>query len=222
VPFALREVLVQSGVRGTVLALLLHPAYAAAVAWLRARLGPHWASDRALYNLFLNGSHAANYIFWSFFFGCLDYFQLLQRYKLPRHPSSVASRSTRWRAIKDHSLTLLVVNPVAFHFCYVMFEWFGVGRADDPLPPVHVIFATMCVAQLCASAGLYYVHRELHRSKILYNLHKLHHTFVASEALVAEYAHAVEGVLSNMIPNMISVLLMGSHPFVASVWLVSE
>jgi sterol desaturase/sphingolipid hydroxylase (fatty acid hydroxylase superfamily) len=174
-----------------------------------------------LYNIFLNGSHAVNYFFWSAFFACLDHFQLLQRYKLPRHASGTAPSSARWRTIKDHSMTLVVVNPIAFHFSYSLFEWFGVGKADDPLPPVHVIFATMCVAQVFASVGLYYIHRELHRSKVLYNFHKLHHLFVASEALVAEHAHPVEGVLQNMVPNMASVLLMGSHPFVASVWLVS-
>jgi sterol desaturase/sphingolipid hydroxylase (fatty acid hydroxylase superfamily) len=127
----------------------------------------------------------------------------------------------RWRAIKDHSLTLLVVNPIAFHFCYFLFEWFGVGRADDPLPAMHVIFWTMCVAQAFASMGDYYVHRELHRSVYLSKFHLQHHTFIATESISSEYSHVLEGVLQNMIPNMTAVLLMGSHPFLACVWLVS-
>lgn len=49
-------------------------------------------------------------------------------------------------------------------------------------------------------------------------MHKRHHEWTAPIAITAVYCHPVEHVLSNLVPPLLGVLLLGSHPATAWLW----
>merc|ERR1712108_54344 len=62
-----------------------------------------------------------------------------------------------------------------------------------------------------------YSHWILHHRRLYKHIHKKHHEWTASIALVAVYAHPVEHVVSNLLPVALGPLIVGSHP--ATMWL---
>lgn len=67
--------------------------------------------------------------------------------------------------------------------------------------------------------GFYFTHRLLHHSSVYKLWHKKHHEFKGTIGFAAEYAHPIEVVLSNQLPTLGGIFLVGTHPLCVFVWL---
>lgn len=84
-----------------------------------------------------------------------------------------------------------------------------VAASALPSPMQAVAIAIFDV--FCTDLGFYYIHRSFH-AKLLYPLfHKQHHEFTAPVGLAATYCTLTEHVLSNLLPNIIGVLIVPHH-----------
>lgn len=93
------------------------------------------------------------------------------------------------------------------------------GTALSPLKPVTPAalpspiqtFITVIFDVMCTEIGFYYIHRAFH-SKLLYPLfHKQHHEFTAPVGIASTYCTMTEHVFSNLLPNLLGVILVPHH-----------
>ncbi|WPH03972.1 Hypothetical protein R9X50_00685500 [Acrodontium crateriforme] len=83
--------------------------------------------------------------------------------------------------------------------------------SPEALPSSLQTFATVVFDIACTEVGFYYIHRAFH-SQLLYPLfHKQHHEFTAPVGLASTYCTLTEHVFSNILPNVIGVLLIPHH-----------
>ena len=123
--------------------------------------------------------------------------------------------------LKDHLIDSLVVRWFVLYGAYDLFTWRGGDFAtvgSDGLPAsAGALARDLLVCVLIDDTWFYWSHRLLH-TKLLYKaIHKQHHKFRVTVGIAAEYAHPVEGIISNAASTIVGPLLLGSH--VSVVWL---
>lgn len=100
---------------------------------------------------------------------------------------------------------------------HALLEWRGYDRSPR-LPAFPWVLCELAVCVLVEEAAFYYSHRLLHHPRLYRHVHKRHHEWTAPIAITAVYCHPVEHVLSNLVPPLLGVLLLGSHPATAWLW----
>ncbi len=63
----------------------------------------------------------------------------------------------------------------------------------------------------------YWSHRMLHHPAIYSKVHKIHHEYVNSIALCAEYAHPFEYIFGNVIPSAAGFTILGTRTHLATI-----
>lgn len=86
------------------------------------------------------------------------------------------------------------------------------------LPTFHWVVFELTVCILVEEAGFYYSHRLLHHPRLYRYIHKQHHEWTSPIAITAVYCHPVEHIFSNLLPPLLGVVLLGSHPATAWLW----
>lgn len=93
------------------------------------------------------------------------------------------------------------------------------GEAEGVTSMLVKAWQTFLVAIVLNDVGFYWTHRLLHHKSLYSRFHKQHHTYVGPVSFSAEHAHTLEILLSNHLPTMAGVLIMGAHPAVVLCWI---
>jgi sterol desaturase/sphingolipid hydroxylase (fatty acid hydroxylase superfamily) len=93
-------------------------------------------------------------------------------------------------------------------------------RIDAALPPAAEVLTSLPLLVLLEECCFYYSHRLLHTPWLYRHVHKQHHAFTSPVALAAVYAHPLEVAAGNVLPLVLSPLLLNAHLFTVVVWYV--
>lgn len=132
-------------------------------------------------------------------------------------------RVTMWDLCTTVALgQLLILGPYSFaQFAVHSSPAIPLGlRVDATLPSASEVMATLPLLVLLEECCFYYSHRLLHTPWLYRHVHKQHHTFTSPVALAAVYAHPVEVATGNVLPLVLSPLMLNSHLFTVVVWYV--
>ncbi|XP_037506714.1 fatty acid hydroxylase domain-containing protein 2 isoform X1 [Rhipicephalus sanguineus] len=141
----------------------------------------------------------------------------LLRYKIQDTAPYPVNFSQVWRVVRQVLFNQLVVGLPFGLVAHQLLVWRGYDRSPQ-LPTFHWVLFELAVCVLVEEAGFYYAHRLLHHPRLYRHIHKQHHEWTAPIAITAVYCHPLEHICSNLLPPLLGVLLLGSHPATAWLW----
>ena len=92
-------------------------------------------------------------------------------------------------------------------------DGFGVSfsfKTEDIADPV-TLFCSVAFCMLCEDFMFHLIHRLLHHKLLYPYIHKLHHTYINTVTIAAEYSHPLEFFFGVMIPGGLGPLILGGH-----------
>jgi len=171
--------------------------------------------------LYLGTTLVSSVVYWGV--GCLFLFcdvtlkpEVLRQYKVQPGTNEPLDAEKLRRLLWTVMLNWFTINPV-FSYCFFQLHLLRGVPDISVLPSFHRVLAELVVFLVVEEVVFYYSHWLLHHRRIYKHIHKKHHEWTASIALVAVYAHPVEHVVSNLLPVALGPLIVGAHP--ATMWL---
>ncbi|KAH9372376.1 hypothetical protein HPB48_006289 [Haemaphysalis longicornis] len=143
----------------------------------------------------------------------------LLRYKMQPGAPYPVSGAQVWRVVRQVLFNQLVIDlPFA-----LATHALPSGAATTAAPPTLLPLGALRAGRLRAHRGGRLVLRPpvgvlLHHPRLHRHVHKRHHEWTSPIAIAAVYCHPAEHVLCNLMPPMLGVLLLGSHPGTAWLW----
>eukprot|EP00019_Armaparvus_languidus_P012762 CAMPEP_0168584438 /NCGR_PEP_ID=MMETSP0420-20121227/3137_1 /TAXON_ID=498008 /ORGANISM="Pessonella sp." /LENGTH=204 /DNA_ID=CAMNT_0008619235 /DNA_START=135 /DNA_END=745 /DNA_ORIENTATION=- len=101
---------------------------------------------------------------------------------------------------------------------YKLYDWRGCFA--KPVPSIATFLTDLVIFVLIEEFLFFYSHWLMHTKYFYKPVHKLHHEWQESCALVCIYAHPIEHIISNLFPVMIGPFVTGSHPFSMMAWYI--
>lgn len=112
---------------------------------------------------------------------------------------------------------IFVSVPFAFGFYYIM-RWRGIpnlGAVENFPEAIFNVYVCSLTYEVC----FYLSHRLLHHKALYKTVHKVHHEWTASIAIIALYSHPLEHLLVNLGSVFMGIVLTGCHLATAWLWL---
>lgn len=81
----------------------------------------------------------------------------------------------------------------------------------EDLPDWKTLGLTITFCMICDDLFFHLTHRFFHWRVIYPYFHKIHHTYVTTIGIAAEYSHPVEFILSSAIPSSLGCIFLGKH-----------
>ena len=218
----------QSAAFGVLLSFLIYPAYLQAVFALREYLKatPFFAGfdhEGLIFTFLFCVGHGITYYSLNGLFFSLDYFQLLQKYKLHRTKIMQPPAALLKKAVTSATISQLTFMPlVIYKILYPLAVRCGLYNLTAPLPSAWYLFLGYIIDHQVNTIGFYLTHRLLHHKLFYSRFHKQHHEFVGVTTLASEYASPVEQIVGNIIPTLGGLFLIPTHNVSFIVWLVSS
>jgi len=131
--------------------------------------------------------------------------------KAPENPPAELWSALAKKLIMSHG----IVGPMTSALIFSR----GFPELRSPMPPAAQLAALFAMAHMFNDWGFYWSHRMLHHPK-LYKLHKKHHSFKGTVGPAAEFAGDTETIVSNYIPSVGWLIIVGAHPIVQATWLI--
>ena len=150
----------------------------------------------------------------------------LEKYRIsPNRPWPWEEDSVKWKIVfKKTMKSLLWAHLFIIPLITGLEAYIGVAFkvSKEEWPSTQEIILQILFFMICEDFTFYYGHRTLH-SKYLYpKIHKIHHEYNNPIALSSEYAHPIELVLVNMLPNAVGSKILGAkvHLVTYVLWLI--
>lgn len=83
--------------------------------------------------------------------------------------------------------------------------------AVEDLPDFKTLFLTITFCMVCDDLAFHLTHKFFHWRVIYPYFHKIHHSYITTIGIAAEYSHPVEFIISSILPGSIGCLLLGKH-----------
>jgi methylsterol monooxygenase len=174
------------------------------------------------FNLCVYGSFIVlNTVFWTVG-SVYTYFDLtltpafLRQYKMQPTTNEPLDRPKFFKLLRTVVFNQTVVFLGFNYVCFHLNTWRGIQNVRI-LPEFHWVVVELIICVLVEEVAFFYGHWLFHHRLVYKHIHKKHHEWQSSIALVALYAHPLEHIVSNLGPPTLGTLLLGSH--IATTWL---
>lgn len=104
------------------------------------------------------------------------------------------------------------------YLLYYLWNWRGISHVRDLESfPTAIFNVFICIVtyEIC----FYFSHRMLHYKWFYKHVHKVHHEWTASIAIIALYSHPVEHLIVNLGSVFSGIILSGCHIATGWLWL---
>lgn len=153
-----------------------------------------------------------NVVMWAIYHIELPFFE---RYKITNDPWPWVENRKEWNKLVKKSILLVGFNnlvslPLAL-LAIIVANGYEVKMsfAMEDLPDWKTLMMTIAFCMLCEDFAFHFTHRFLHWRKIYPYIHKIHHTYVTSIGIAAEYSHPIEFIFGNLFPSGVGALILG-------------
>nr|XP_002129861.1 fatty acid hydroxylase domain-containing protein 2-like [Ciona intestinalis] len=110
-----------------------------------------------------------------------------------------------------------LISTVMILLLYPATKRFGMTYLVEDLPTFSKLLQQLILFVVLQEIGFYYLHRMMHYPLLYKRIHKVHHEWTAPISLAVVYVHPIEHVIVNMIPILLSPILIGAH--ISTTWL---
>lgn len=92
----------------------------------------------------------------------------------------------------------------------------------ENIPDWKTLMMNITFCMICEDFGFHFMHKLLHLRAIYPYIHKVHHTYVTTVGIAAEYSHPIDYMLGSIIPGALGGILLGKRMHFCSVllWIV--
>lgn len=195
-------------VRGPVCAACVTLACFGSFQTMMAKLQWH---DRTLFVVATSVIHLLLYVCLNGLFMACRAYGWAPDHELPRAPGQLPSTQLVRKTIVLGLLNQLTIQPLSAYLLFPAFAYFGSPSSQAPLPSFAVLCWQFSACYWCNDLFFYLSHRLLHVPVLYRAIHKQHHEYTGSIGFAAEYAHPVEGVISNSLPSVMGAVLTGTR-----------
>ncbi len=172
-----------------------------------------------------------NHEFWFIFTNiimCIIYkldHPFFERYKVHDKAWPWKKNLEEWHKTLKETIIMIFINhviilPFVLLPNYISNE--SISRTDyNSLPSCLEVLLHTIFFMIVEDSSFYWIHRLLHMDFIYPHIHKVHHKFVNTVSIGAEYAHPIEYVFGNVLPTSLGALLLGkkAHLFTYLMWI---
>jgi sterol desaturase/sphingolipid hydroxylase (fatty acid hydroxylase superfamily) len=143
-----------------------------------------------------------------------------ERYKVNDRPWPWNENPEKWKKTLKESIVLILVNHFIVLPLTMMVHYFN---DSSPFPleinklPSHFdVLWQIPFFMLCEDFTFYWVHRFLHEDFIYPYIHKVHHKYINSISISAEYSHPIDYLFSSILATNSGPLILGSKTHIVT------
>lgn len=154
----------------------------------------------------------ANLCMWAIYHVELPFFE---RYKINPNPWPWHENKEEWNHLVKKSLLLCTFNGLV-SLPLLLFGSLSLTNFEvqysfslNDLPDWKTLMFNIFFCMLCEDFGFHFTHRFLHWKRIYPYIHKVHHTYVTTIGIAAEYSHPIEFIIGAALPGALGSLILG-------------
>jgi sterol desaturase/sphingolipid hydroxylase (fatty acid hydroxylase superfamily) len=140
-----------------------------------------------------------------------------ERYKINSLPWPWQENPKEWKILVKKSVALLAFNslvcvPSLLFIALSSNNWEPTyDMSVEGLPDWRTFMIQVLFCMIIEDFGFHFGHRFLHWRVIYPYFHKVHHTYVKTVGIAAEYSHPVDFFISALIPGALGSLILGKR-----------
>jgi sterol desaturase/sphingolipid hydroxylase (fatty acid hydroxylase superfamily) len=140
-----------------------------------------------------------------------------ERYKVNSRPWPWNESKEEWRILVKKSILLCALNSIVciplLLAATMVADNFEVqyGMSVETIPNWNILMANITFCMICEDIGFHFAHRVLHWKLIYPYIHKIHHTYVTTVSIAAEYSHPIDYIFGAVLPGAIGGIFLGKH-----------
>jgi methylsterol monooxygenase/4-alpha-methyl-delta7-sterol-4alpha-methyl oxidase len=162
-----------------------------------------------------------NHEFWFILVNVIFYFiykfelSFFERYKITTKAWPWNEDQEKWKQMLKDTFKLLLLNHLIFLPLLLLPDYISnearVRMDYESLPSCSEVIIQTIFFMVMEDFTFYWSHRFLHMDFIYPYVHKIHHKYVNTVCIAAEYAHPFEFIFGNVLTTNSGVLLLGKR-----------